>query len=283
MKKKSVGLIGHGAIGSQISESLNAGLIQGVELIGVLDPFLEIPQKQVASIQVPGIQELCQLKPDLIMEAAGHIALQEYSETILRAGIDLLVASVGALGDEALMNRLLEISAEEKVGRFIISTGAIGGADIFEAVKLAGKIKTAEIVSIKPVGNLLVPELDAKVQEELRQATTQQVIVYSGKARDALELFPQSANVCATFGFATLGLDETKATIIGDPTQNQVVHQLKVSGESGDYELTFKNHASSMNPKTSAIVPFSILSALKSWNYWNTKDAADRAAPYIFL
>lgn len=112
--------------------------------------------------------------------------------------------------------------------------------------------------------------------------TTEPVVVYSGKARGALKLFPQSANVCATFGLCTLGLDKTKATLIADPKETQVVHQLKLSGDAGDYELVFRNHPSTQNPKTSAVVAFAILKALRTWHHL-TKNQPQPHTEYIFL
>ena len=42
------------------------------------------------------------MEPDIVVECAGHGALRQSGERVLRAGIDLLVASVGALADKEL-------------------------------------------------------------------------------------------------------------------------------------------------------------------------------------
>jgi predicted dinucleotide-utilizing enzyme len=42
----------------------------------------------------------------LIAEVAGQQAVAQYGETVLRNGVDLLVISVGALADTALLDRL---------------------------------------------------------------------------------------------------------------------------------------------------------------------------------
>ena len=273
-----VGLVGYGAIGSQLVQSLTDlenELENKIELVGVFDPYVEVAPSKVSTLQ-----DLCELKPDLIVEAAGHAGLKECIKPILSSGIDLFIVSVGALGDDILLSELKELASQKGNGRFIISTGAIGGVDIFNAVKLAGKIETAEVISTKPAKNLLVPELDTQTKTALLQAK-EPVVAYSGKVREALKLFPQSANVCATFGFATLGLDETKATLIGDPNQIQITHQLKVVGEAGSYEFTFSNKPSAKNPKTSAVVPYAVLRAIKTWSEF--RSGFRNQSDYLFL
>lgn len=270
-----VGLIGYGAIGSEIANSLLASEIPNIDLVGILDPFVDVPAKNVENLEA-----LLALEPDLIVEAAGHLALKEYASSILDAGIDLLIVSAGALGDESLFSELKKISTAPKTGRLIISNGAIGGFDLINAAELAGKIQTAEIISTKPVENLNIPNLPEEIKNQLKD-TKEPVIVYQGKVKDVLKLFPESANVCATFGLATLGFDETTATFIADPNQTEVIHQLKLTGESGSYEFVFQNNQSPKNPKTSAVVPFAVLQALRKWSYLNSSISGQ--PPYIFL
>ncbi len=296
-----VGLIGHGAIGREIASALLGKKELGNEtekepekkrftrekssdknfselkLVGVFDPFASsiVPQK------VASLEELCSRKPDIIIEAAGHDALVVFGAEILKKGIDLLVLSAGALGRkwgheekaESLMEEFQQVLGEKKSGRLLISTGAIGGLDILGAAKLAGKIASAEIISEKPARNLLVPELpkdvvaaiEAEIEKDKKGVSSTPITAFSGNVRDAIELFPQSANVCATVGFATLGLDETKVTLIADAKLDTVIHQINLIGAVGTYELKFSNRPSEKNEKTSAVVPFSVLRALKHW------------------
>ena len=91
-----------------------------------------------------------------------------------------------------------------------------------------------------------------------------EIIAFSGSAREACRLFPQSANVCATLSLATLGFDKTQATIVGDPARKLVRHEIRVEAESGIYEFAFENITSPSNPKTSAVVPYAVLRGLSS-------------------
>ena len=95
------------------------------------------------------------------------------------------------------------------------------------------------------------------VRDEARE-----IIAFSGPAREACRLFPQSANVCATLSLATVGFDETHVTMVGDLARKRVRHEIRVEAESGVYEFAFENITSPSNPKTSAIVPYAVLRGL---------------------
>ena len=192
--------------------------------------------------------------------------------------------------------------APKTAGKLYITTGAIGGFDTLKAVALAGTITRAEIISRKPAANLVRPWMDEDLREELlaevsgkgraasagkevmqgsgetagsgevtaRRADTKaakaagEIIAFSGPAREACSLFPQSANVCATLSLATLGFDKTQATMMGDPARKLVRHEIRVEAESGVYEFAFENITSPSNPKTSAVVPYAVLRGLSS-------------------
>ena len=272
-----IGLLGHGAIGSAVAAGLEAGKVEGAELVAVLDPWA--PH---LSLGVGSLEELLAVS-NVVVEAAGHDALREYGSKVREAGLDLLVVSVGALADEGLYQDLLSAgsknpgsknpgskSTEHKVGKLYVTTGAIGGLDTIGAAALAGAITRVEITSRKPAANLLQPWMDESLQDELLAGDThtavrdetREIIAFSGPAREACRLFPQSANVCATLSLATVGFDETHVTMVGDPARKLVRHEIRVEAESGVYEFAFENITSPSNPKTSAIVPYAVLRGL---------------------
>ena len=282
-----VGLLGHGAIGSAVAAGLESGKVENAELAAVLDPWAPHP-----SLGVGSLQELLDAS-DVVVEAAGHDALREHGCEVRAAGADLLVVSVGALADEELYQDLLaagglaaggrqeaadavgglaaggrQDSAEPAgtAGKLYITTGAIGGFDTLKAVALAGAIHRAEITSRKPATNLVRPWMEEALREELLAEVSREgeIIAFSGPAREACSLFPQSANVCATLSLATLGFDKTQATMVGDPARKLVRHEIRVEAESGIYEFAFENVTSPSNPKTSAVVPYAVLRGLSS-------------------
>jgi len=206
-------------------------------------------------------------KCDLVVEAAGHRALSSYGVAVRRQGVDLLVVSAGALADAELMAELRHPegvdAAGGELGKLYISTGAIGGLDTLRAVPLLGHIASVSMTSSKPAQNLLRPWMDSSLQEALTQGD-KPAVAFAGSAGQACSLFPESANICATVALATIGFEQTQVSLIGDPQRQTTRHEIAVESDSGSYVFTFENRISSQNPKTSAIVPFSVIRALRS-------------------
>ena len=249
----------------------------------------------VVSVGALADEELYQ---DLL--AAGGLAAGGRQEAADAAG--RLAAGGLAAGGLAAGGRQEAAEPADTSGKLYITTGAIGGFDTLKAVALAGAIHRAEITSRKPAANLVRPWMAEALREELlaevsgkgrtasagkeetqgsgeaagsgegvaRRADTKaaraagEIIAFSGSAREACRLFPQSANVCATLSLATLGFDKTQATMVGDPARKRVRHEIRVEAESGVYEFAFENITSPSNPKTSAVVPYAVLRGLSS-------------------
>jgi aspartate dehydrogenase len=245
-----VGVIGHGAIGSVIVRLLQAKQVTGCEFAGVLTRSHECVGR------VDGIDQLLE-GAHIIVEAAGHSALETYGPAVVRSGVDLLVLSVGAMVDDHLRAALIET----KGGRVLISTGAIGGLDLLRAATHMRPLDSVSLETIKPANVLIQKWMDPALIDELETADTP-VMAFSGTAREAAVRFPASANVAATLGLATIGLDRTHVSLVGIRSIDQVRHTIRASGAAGSYQFSIENRASDENPRTSAITPYSIVRAL---------------------
>lgn len=195
---------------------------------------------------------------DLIVEAAGHGALVEHGRTVLAAGHDLIMVSAGALADDVLRTELWAAGP----GRLMISTGAIGGIDTLRAAMLAGGLDRVEVTSTKPSRVLIHDWMSVELATALENGT-ERVTVFDGPARQAVRLLPASVNIAATVSLATIGFDRTRVHVVGDPAATSVEHIIRASGAAGDYEFRFRNRPSPDNPRTSGIVPFAVLRALR--------------------
>lgn len=245
-----VGLIGEGAIGGEVASALTEGRIEGAVLGGILT-------RSGGSGRCSAIQELLD-GSDLIVEVAGQAAVVEHGPTVIGSGRELLVVSVGALVDRALLDRL-----RSGPGRLSVSSGAIGGLDALRAAMLATTadgygLEQVEVVTTKPPGALLEDWMDADLRSRLA-AGTERIEVFRGSASEAVTRFPRSVNVSATLGLATLGMDRTRVTVVADPAVEENEHRILATGAVGTYEFVLRNAPSPDNPRTSRLTALSVL------------------------
>jgi aspartate dehydrogenase len=252
---RRVGVIGHGAIGSVVARSLAEGFDPSLVLAGVVADLPGVP----AEVAVRDVGELIE-RSDIVVEAASHGAVQAYGARVLEAGVDLLVVSVGALVDDDLRQRLVAAAGDR--ARLLVSSGAIGGLDLLRAAAALGPLDAVTMTSTKPAANVIAPWMDDDLVAALRQATGP-VTAFEGSARDAARAFPASANVAATLGLSTLGLDAVRVRVLGDPAATTVRHVIEASGPTGRYEVGITNVPSPLNSKTSAVTPGAVLRALR--------------------
>src|ERR1700722_360839 len=105
-KPLKIAVIGYGAIGSFVVEHLKAE--PAIEVTAVFS----IPAPAACPVAVvDSVDALVATRPNLVVECAGHQALRESGEAVIRNGIDLLVVSVGALADAALEHSLRNASS----------------------------------------------------------------------------------------------------------------------------------------------------------------------------
>lgn len=240
-----VGILGGGAIGGTVARALRASGAHPCVLTGVVTRSSPTTVDDLIS------------SSDVVVEAAGHQALETYGPHIVRSGVDLLVVSVGALVDERLIERMKPSGR----GRLLISAGAIGGLEILKAAALLGPLERVSLESTKPPAVLVQDWMGQRLIRRLKEHRGP-VEAFRGTARDAARRFPQSANVAATLGLATVGLDATEVVVVGDPSLQCTRHVIRAAGPAGTYEFAIQNNPSPENPRTSAVVPYAILKAL---------------------
>jgi aspartate dehydrogenase len=251
-----VGVIGNGAIGGPIISSLQAGRIPGCKLAGILTRS-QLP----ADLDKHSATSLFDLidKSDLIVEAAGHSALATLGPAVIKSGRDLLVVSVGALVDDELFSKLTDGGS----GRLLISTGAVGGLDTLIAATLVHPLDSVALTSRKASHVLVRDWMTDDLRRTLEEGKTE-IEAFNGPAREAVRLFPESANIAATLALATVGWDRLHVRMQGVPNAAEAEHRVVASGRAGSYDFVFRNRPAQSNPRTSAITPFSVMRALRA-------------------
>jgi aspartate dehydrogenase len=261
MKPRRLVLIGFGAIAGDLAAVLLAARQPGYELGVLLKPGSASRQRVPAGCSVlSGIEELADFAPDLVVEAAGHEAVRGVVPDCLALGLPVLISSIGALHDEALLAGLVA-TAREKGGRLLLASGALGALDYVRAVRGA-KDLVLRYESRKPPAAWRA-ELAALGHDP--DALDAPVTLFSGNAREAAATYPQNLNVAAALALAGPGFEATGVSVVCDPRARGNTHVVTASSEFGTMELSIANRPSPTNPKSSWIVGSSLLAAIEQY------------------
>jgi aspartate dehydrogenase len=206
---------------------------------------------------VETLADLLETRPNIVAEVAGQQAVAEYGPEVLRRGFDLLVISVGALAEPALLEQL-KAAAREGKSRLLLPAGAIGGIDAIAAMRTGG-LDTVRYRSRKPPAAWRGSPAE-KVAD--LDKLTGRTVLYRGSAGEAALLYPQNANVAAAVALAGLGFDETEVELVADPAAPGNVHEIEAEGAAGRFAIELQGKPSKTNPKTSALAALSVARAL---------------------
>jgi len=245
-----VGLLGCGAIANVITDFALEGKL-GVDLAC----FYDRDTKRAESIasKVDGtvalnLKDMLNLV-DVVVEAASPQAVIETVPQILKNGKDVLIMSVGALINSEF-RAYLEKLAEKYDSRIYAPSGAIVGLDGIKAASV-GKIHSVSLIT-------------RKSPESLGISADNEMVLYEGKAEEAVGKFPMNINVAATLSFACD--KEVDVKIIADPAVDQNYHEVRVVGDFGELITNTQNTKCTTNPKTSVLAAYSAIKLLKSLN-----------------
>lgn len=238
---KRVGLIGCGAIGTVLAEAIERKLIFCDELV-VFDIDIPKAQKLKQALNFPikivaNIDELFAAKPNVIVEAAGQQAVQEYYDKLLVSKANFIIMSTGALLDLNISSPKLHFPA-----------GAIGGLDALSAAANAG-IEELTLTSRKNT-------------TALGKTNTEESTVYEGYAEEAAKQFPREMNVAATLAL-TVKPAKVKVKVISDPAVKRNTHEIHVKWRFGEMTMRFANDPHPDNPHTSALAAWSAIKLLQ--------------------
>src|SRR5699024_2520756 len=174
---------------------------------------------------------------DIVVEATTVEAAKELLPGVIKEK-DVLLISTGALSDEDLVADVTR-NDNEYDHSLHLPSGAIGGLDLLQNAQTFGKLDSVSLETRKPAGSVIGEEIDVEK------------VVFEGNAAEAIDKYPKSMNISIIRAFAGVGMKDTDVTIIADPKIDRNVNNVKVTGDFGEAEFTFRNITQQVHPKTS--------------------------------
>ena len=218
------------------------------------DPHL---QRWPLKVEANSIQEFLAADWSLCVEAAGQPWVREYGKSVLSQGRDLLVTSVGVFTDDQFLEDLTNI-ARTSNARLLLPAGAMPGLDWMSSAALDEIDEITLEQRKRPEGWVGTP-----AEEHLDLSNlTQEATVFQGTARVAANQFPKNANIAAALALGTVGLDKLQVRLVADPNVPGPTNKVSLRGKCG--ELSLEVRGKPLSQRTSRIVPFSVLKALKN-------------------
>jgi aspartate dehydrogenase len=230
-----VGLIGFGAIGSQVAAGIAAGVGGNVELVGVLVRHRS-RETAVAAISTD-IADFLAMGPRVVVETAGPAAFGAYAEAILETGASLISVSGSALLDVDLKARVEAICLQHG-SRVYLPAGALAGLDTVAAAALSDL---------------------GEVRLRILQPGPEPGIVFHGSAVEGAHRFPNGLNIAALI--AMVAQREVQLDVIEVSADHDREIELTASGGFGDLSVRLRPRP---HPdRLSHIVALSLLASLR--------------------
>jgi len=232
---KKLGIVGCGYLANIVADALLNGLLPEYELVGVYSRTAAKAERLATKMSQAGkackacvsLEELLDLKPNFLLEAASPAAMKELALPTLNNGTSIVTLSIGALADDRFLEAVKEASKAHGT-RVYLASGATGGFDVLRTATLMGNA-SAQFLNEKGVRAFRRSHYyNADMEAENKQ-------VFSGTAREAIEVFPTGLNVAVAASLATVGPEKLQVTMestnrfeVGDrqrvEIQNNQVH-----------------------------------------------------------
>ena len=206
---------------------------------------------------------------DIVVECAGVPAAKEHGTAVIASGKDLVLTSVGALAGPDARRALLA-----GPGKVHVTSGAIGGFDLWSALAESNAVDTVTIRTTKNAEALIQDWMNDDERAELENAT-EPFVLFSGLPSDAIAKFPGNVNVSIALAWATRGrgasddellersLERVTVELVASPNLVDTRHDIEVSGSAGTFSLVSESGPNPVNPKTSAITALSVAHTLR--------------------
>lgn len=262
MDKKTIGIVGCGAIGSYLAEYACENMTGKISSVVIWDKDAEKAEflsSRVRRVKMAGGLEDLARQADVIIEAASPLAVPDLFKVALEKQKDLIVMSIGGL----LGNEHLLAAAREKGIRVTLPSGAIAGIDALKASKIAG-LESVTITTRKAPRSVKgAPYLAEKGIDV--DSIDKETVIFEGNALEAIKGFPKNVNVSALLSIAGMGGEKTKVRIIVSAEYTRNSHEVEIISGSGRVLARTENVPSPSNPKTSYLAALAAITSLREY------------------
>lgn len=214
---KKLVIAGCGRLAEIVADAVVDGLLPEYELVGAYSRTASKAEYIAAKIQRSGksciictnLNDLLALKPDYLVEAASPAAMKEIALPALQNGTSIVTLSIGALADTGFYNEVIE-TAKANGTRVYIASGATGGFDVLRTATLMGNASARFFNEKGPAALRRSSVYDPSLETETRT-------VFSGTAREAINVFPTGLNVSVAASLASVGPEKMHVTMQSTP------------------------------------------------------------------
>lgn len=260
--KLKIGIVGCGAIGSSLAKAVMRNFSKQAKLSALYD-LDALKSRQLAktfknkTLAVANLKDLIR-KSDLVIEAASAGSSLDIAKSTLVLKKNVMIMSVGGVVKGFGILYKLAVSNNCKV---YIPSGAISGIDALKAAGI-GRIKRVTLTTTKsPLAFKGVKYIEGK-KIDLNKIN-KNLVLFSGRAADAVKYFPQNINVAAVLSLAGIGVNKTYVRVIASPKVFKNVHEIRIESDAADISTRTENILHPDNPKTSYLAVLSAIATLK--------------------
>ncbi len=255
--KTKFAIVGCGFLGGIVAEAYGKGLLADYELVGVMNRTVE----KAAAFSVKydcaccgDLDAMLALKPKYLVETASVEWVRENAEKVLRAGVNLVLISIGAFADQQVYERAKQ-AAVEGGAKIHLASGAIGGFDVLRTVTLMAQAQQLEETAGIETHTGCRGFRPTPVWEDA--LLTEQKTVFTGNAKQAIATFPRRVNVAVATSLATTGPDVTGVIMHSVPNWQGDDHKITA-------EIDGAKAVVDIYSRTSAIAGWSMVALLRN-------------------
>ena len=227
---KRVGLIGYGFIGKAIYQRILENS-DHMETAFVYTRDFKSLEGVDESHVIDRLEEAGSREPDLIVEMA-HASITHAHGPRFLSFADYMPLSVTALAKDNVFTSIKD-TAEAYGHQLYLPVGALVGGNSLWMSK--NTWKDVKITFLKNPANIDFSESGMNAPDGDDQS-----IVYDGPVRGVAKMFPRNVNTMVTCALMSVGLDETQAVLISDPSIDYGEATVEAWAENGGYLKTVK-------------------------------------------